>query len=87
MPGHGAAIVADERGSPVDPEEARFRRRARGATLGVTLFLVSAEITADIISNLFGVGSFHANEAILGTLFGGALLIGGIEILPRAFRK
>lgn len=73
-------------GPSFDPDEARFRRRARAATLAVTLFLVSAEVLADIASNLFQIGAFHANEAILGTLFGGILLIGGIE-LPRLFRK
>lgn len=68
---------------PPDAEEARFRRRARAATLGVTLFLVVAEVLGDVGSGLFGIGNFHANEAIVGTLFGGSLLIGGITILPK----
>lgn len=73
--------MADERpNGQSDPEEARFRRKARAATLIVTLALVIAEVAADIFSSLTGIGSFHASEAIVGTLFGGAVLIGGVEI-------
>lgn len=68
---------------PVDFGEAQFRRRARTATLVVALSLVVLEIVADVVSQLIGLGSFHASEAIVGTLFGGALLIGGLEGLSR----
>lgn len=67
-------------------EEARFRRKARWVILGVTLMLVTAIVAADIVSQMFSIGTFRANEAILGTLFGGALLIGGLT-LPKLFGR
>lgn len=48
--------------------------------LAVTLSLVAAEVLADIASNLWGNGAFHASEAIIGTLVGGAGLFGVLGI-------
>lgn len=73
-------MAGDPTNGPVDPAEAQFRRRARYATLAVTLGLCIAEVLADIVSNLFQIGAFHANEAIIGTLIGGGVLAGVLGI-------
>lgn len=77
--------MSDERPA-VDADEARSRRRVRVATVTVTLVLVVAEVAADIVSNLFAIGSFHANEAVIGTLLGCVALLSGVEV-PRILKK
>lgn len=81
--------MTDEHGpvGPADPEEQRFRQRMQLGSLVVTLALVSAEVMADVVSGLFSIGSFHASEAIVGTLVGGILVLSGGEALRRLAGK
>lgn len=67
-------MAGDPSNAPLDPAEAKFRRNARYATLIVTLSLIVLEVVADVVSNVFQIGAFHANEAIIGTLLGGGVV-------------